>query len=699
MQKIDLEEIKKIFSKGGLLDGSIPFFEIREGQAEIAIEVAKVINSDLIKHSRDDYEGTYNQLIVEAGTGMGKTYTYLIPILKAINDSSSSPRFLISTFTKALQDQILLDLPLVSNLINKDVFCFVLKGRGNYLCTKRLVDAANNYLSNSELTGLDPSQMKKDLNNIIQFYKKNSVGEIYDIPGVKPDSPVWSLVTSNSHNCKDQCTKHKKCFYHNAMKSARSADILIVNNALLISHLKSNSKDKLATNYHYVVFDEAHSLIENIHEYFADNMDLNLMNGYFSDIHSRYNKYKSIKKEFKDEIKRFSKIKNDLINSIDKDNVLRSIQLRDDESFSYEYKNLEGYFELLLSMIPINTTMILSAAGENSELKEINELNTEFEKFLEEYSGFLNCWFNAKKNVHISWINHSDENTIFYFVPINAGLLLKELILNEFSTMFFSSTLRYKNKFDQSNKILNLDNPIEVYKESPFDYHNNSLLFIPKNIPDMRTRDSKVIKEYKQYILSLIIELIITSNGGVLVLFSTHDMLNSIGRKVAAELANDYDFIFQGENDPIGRFTSRYGKPNILMGTKTFWQGVNIPGLELRLVIIDKIPFTPVYDPVYVTLKEYEREMVTIDGNEQNEFQIFDKLGVYPAAIQMKQGAGRLIRQKNDKGVVVIVDPAFDLKNSYEMNKYYAQNIIDSLQPMKLTRDINNVKKFYKEIN
>ena len=601
------------------------------------------------------------QLIVEAGTGTGKTFAYLVPALK------SGGKVIISTGTKTLQDQLFnRDLPTIRDALGVPATVALLKGRANYVCPHHLDRA---------LTGgkLNSRGEVANLHAIARFAKSTATGDKAECSDVPEDSGAWYLATSTRENCLGQeCAHVKECFVLAARREALLADVVVVNHHLFFADvmLKDDGMGELLPACNTVIFDEAHQLPEVAGLFFGESVGT----GQLLDL-ARDAKLEGVAaaKDYpplQDAVKTLEKAAKDL-----------RLAFRHEGRFSMtqwlQHPQAIEALQHLQAMLDDLGRHLESQAGRSEGLA--NCLRRCGELVL-----LLRHWQSDKPHSDdetdppVRWVEVTSYGVTFNLTPLSvAPIFRKQLEGHPRAWIFTSATLAVGKDFSHYCEALGLTDAITGRWDSPFDYPNNGLLYCPLGMPDPNHPD------YSEAVVAAAWPAIRASNGRAFVLCTSlramrriHELLEE--RIAAAGL--EMPLMMQGQGSKIellDRF--RLLGNAVLVASQSFWEGVDVRGEALSLVVIDKLPFAPPDDPVL---------SARIDTFKRQGRNAFFEVQLPRAVISMKQGAGRLIRDEADRGVLMVCDPRM-------VDKPYGRRIWQSLPPMKRTREIAEVEAFF----
>ncbi len=634
-----MKTVADTFSDAGALANLIEDYQHRPDQEDMALKIFSAIT-----------EG--RSLVCEAGTGTGKTMAYLVPALL------SKQKVIVSTGTRHLQDQLYQkDLPLVLDALDSPATTMVLKGRANYLCLLHLETALND---SKDLN----YQNMTDLQEVVQWSSATITGDINELGMIEENSVVRSIITSTTENCLGQsCPQFDSCFVVKNRKAALESDLVITNHHLLLADmgLREQGFGEVLPLADVIIFDEAHQLPELASTYFSQTMSSRQLLELITDIKTADLEEAGDIQELTGALANFEKMIRDVRLIFGrKDQRLNWQDVWEKTSLSSELPKLLEAYQAVLD--------ILEMASERGKL-------------------FDNCWQRAKAHYNyidtyietnneelIRWVEIRGHHLYLNQTPVNISETFQQR-LSEYNatSVFTSASLAINNNFNHFNHQLGLEDYQTQVWNSPFDYKNKTCLYVPVDLPEPNQY------EFFNAFIERTIKLLSYSDGHAFVLFTSHHALTNSADILSKAI--DYPIFIQGQaprSEILNQF--RQTKHAVLLGTNSFWEGVDVKGDALSSVIIDKLPFASPDDPVLqARLNHFSKQ----GANPFMDYQ------VPQAAITLKQGVGRLIRDVSDRGVCTICDKRI-------VNKAYGKRLLNALPPMPITHDIEDVSKFFK---
>jgi ATP-dependent DNA helicase DinG len=653
-----LPSLHDFFAPGGVLSRSPLPYEFRRGQLEMAQAVERAFNDQ-------------RHLIVEAGTGTGKTLAYLLPALRAC--AANGQRVIISTGTKNLQEQLFFkDVPFLESLLGPLRVCYM-KGRANYLCRHKLFALRNQPI----LSGLEEISQYQA---IAEWEKTTESGDRAEIDDLPEASLLWSKLDARSEACLGQtCADYGRCFITEMRRRAAESDVVIVNHHLFFADLAIRQQAGGAPDAGIlpeagvVIFDEAHELEDTASSYFG----ISLSNLRFEDL------------------------------ARDVETVLRSAgELKADIVTAAQM--IRERARLFFAALPTRTTY-----GERGASAESRMPFTNREEFLENqgdvYLGVLNALHRMESELdrlrdaedaqplrrrvgsmreQLKFLMESeDRNTVFWLerrggrqlsthlqaTPIDVSALLRELLFQNYpSVILTSATLTVQGGFAHIRKRLGLDEARELVVPSHFRYDRQALLYLPPEMPDPREPN------FQDEAAKRIRRMLDITRGRAFCLFTSYQQMRELYERLLIEVP--YPLLLQGTAPRKALLEEFRNTPNaVLFGTSSFWQGVDVQGEALSCVIVDRLPFAVPTDPI---VQARMRAIEEAGGKPFFEYQ------VPSAVIALKQGFGRLIRSLDDRGVLMLLDPRRERQR-------YGRIFLESLPPYRITQDITDVEAFF----
>lgn len=635
------ESCRRILSDKGRLSTAIPGFIARAPQSDLAVAIAEAIAKK-------------STLIAEAGTGTGKTFAYLLPCLL------SGKKALISTATKTLQDQLFQkDLPTLVRALGLSARIQNLKGRANYICQHRVA-------LHAEEGQFQSPQCAHEVLHVRDKLSQMKDGERSELPEISEDSPVWSYVTSTTENCLGaECPEYETCFLVKARKRALDADIVVINHHLFFadSRLKQDGFGELLPGVDVVIFDEAHQLAEIATNFNGERIGTRQFTDLLNDVINEWPVLDLANQPLKALSHKADKLMDELVSSLPvREERMGWEDIRRNKAFMQAWDNWLALKDELMTCLSDETV------AEVPGLLRCKER-------LEDLDKILLSFHQATKD-KIRWLERFKHTLVFHATPYDVAEPFSQLLKSQSCTyVFTSATLTMASSFDCFCKPLGLEKAQTLLLPSPFDYQEQALLYLPRGIPD--PKDSA----YYTALLQRALPVIEACGGRCFFLFTSHKALKLVAQMMSNTL--NYPLLVQGdEAKPILLERFRQLGNAVLLGTATFWEGVDVKGEALSCVIIDKLPFASPVDPVTRGRMAYLKDR-GLSG--------FDELSLPNAVIALKQGVGRLIRDVTDKGVLMIGDPRLS-------GREYGRHILASLPQIPRTRDASKVLNFIKEL-
>ncbi|MDC1311797.1 ATP-dependent DNA helicase [Burkholderiales bacterium] len=638
------EEIDRAFNSNGLLSEVVAGYKARIEQSEMAQAIGSAIKRK-------------EPIICEAGTGTGKTFAYLIPAFYY------GRKIIIATGTKTLQDQLFdQDIQVVRSALKIPITVAKLKGRANYLCHHQ-IERTKSERSFSNLREVELFNMYE------RMLDSSKSGDISEVNMPEENPRVQSSVVSTRDNCLgSDCLHINKCFVLKARKKALAAEVVVVNHHLFFADLalKQDGFGELLPDCDVVIFDEAHQVGDVATQFFGSSVSTNQLNELLRDL-----RYATV--IMGDSVE----IVDDLIGSFEKG--IRDLRL--------SFEGLKGRYDLRerdrFSKAVESSSVLAGIAKDLAEcvgsVKLINvELQRCRERLLEAVS-FLVIWSKYDEHSVIRWFESSIQSVRMHLTPIDVSEEFKSVVMaGERSWIFTSATLSVSGDASYFTQQLGLEDALFKSWDSPFDYSQNSVLYVPKDMPQPAQAS------YVERVIDESIDAICAAKGRCMMLFTSLAAMRAAGDRLSTSLKErnvEIPLLIQGDGSKFELLNQfKKIKNAVLLGSHSFWEGVDVRGEGLVLVVIDKLPFSVPDDPVTAGRIDYLRSK---GGNPFMDFQVPE------AVISLKQGAGRLIRDETDLGVLIICDPRL-------LSKPYGKKIWKSLPPMRRTQELSDVISFLK---
>jgi ATP-dependent DNA helicase DinG len=639
-----LSDLERIFASAGPLALKLSAFRFRPQQLAMAAAIAKAIQ-------------TRGQLLAEAGTGTGKTLAYLVPALLY------GGKVIISTGTKTLQDQLYQrDLPLVRDALQVPVSVALLKGRGNYICRHRLERASQGTLGSRA----DVVHLKR----IESFSRTSVTGDKNELAAVPDNATIWPDVTSTRDNCLGgECPHYSDCFVMNARKQALAADVVVVNHHLFFADvmLKDEGLAELLPACNTLILDEAHQLPDTATLFFGEE----LAAGSLSEL-ARAAELEGLRAAR--DYPALPEAARQLTNAVPRVRLAAGeVPGKWPRSDAMRRPELERELDRL--------AIGLAALGRELGLQaQRSEELAQCALRAADAAQRLARWRDREDPAWVRWIEVSAHGWQLRASPLSVAEIFSRHVSDTArSWIFTSATLAVGGDFGLFRRELGLKDAETGYWESPFDYASQAMLYLPRDLPEPNSF------EHTDAVVAAALPVLRASRGRAFLLFTSLRALARAREALAvAATAGDFGFplLAQGDGSRTELLTRfrRLGNA-VLLGSQSFWEGVDVQGEALSLVVIDKLPFAPPDDPLFAARLEFiERE----GGNAFLDYQLPQ------AAINLKQGAGRLIRAETDRGVLMICDPRL-------VAKPYGRRIAEALPPMRRTRELEDVIAFFAE--
>ncbi len=633
--------LRDFFGPEGLLARCHPQYEFRAGQLEMAEAVERAFREK-------------RHLVVEAGTGTGKTLAYLLPALR------SGHKVVISTGTKNLQEQLFFkDIPFLQKHFDPNIHACYMKGRSNYLCRQKLYDLEHQPV----LKGIEEVDQYA---HIRQWEKTTESGDRAELTGLPEPIALWPRIDARSDTCTGQkCAQFERCFITQMHRRAGEADLVIVNHHLFFADLAVRKDDfaSILPDYHAVIFDEAHELEDIASQFFGTQV-------------STY---------------RFEELGRDAENALrlkgvaDKrlPKLLRQLRRHATTFFDlfsggegrYAFENrpdfLERHGDAYSKLVDALRALEVALASLPEKPEELLRLVRRAAEIRQELQFLL----ESTDRSYVFWYERRGRGVFVQATPIDVSQILRERLFERYDTIVLTSaTLAVADRFDYLKQRLGFRQAEEHVLPSHFDYQTQAMLYVPEHLPDVR--DPGFVREAAD----VVTRLLEASAGRAFVLFTSYQQMQQIFERAAQRL--DFPLLLQGTAPRTALLEKFRQTPGaVLFATASFWQGVDVQGPQLSAVIIDRLPFAVPTDPVV---------RARIQALQEDGHNAFTEYQIPEAIISLKQGFGRLIRARSDRGILAILDNRI-------LRKQYGRLFLESLPPYRVTSDLQEVRRFFSE--
>ena len=639
------KDILDILGPEGLLAKTLPGYEHRDSQIFMSIFIKQAIDEKFFT-------------LIEAGTGTGKTFGYLIPIIL------SGKKTVISTGTKNLQEQIFYkDIQLLFNAGVPKVDIIMMKGRQNYLC---LYKFHQTFLQNSL-----SSKKNSIYHQLEEWINTTEFADREELHWLSDDTALWNTLSSNSESClSSECPFLGDCFISRLRYRAAKARIIIVNHHLLSAELKIRKQGfgEIIPRFQTILFDEAHSFEDIATAQLGERLSSNQFAALAEDC-----------------IKILPCLENKNSKPMSQAiSALKANSIRFNDFFSSYHENIEK------NIIPSELKENLFIEIFEPIKKDLNIIIEESEYLIDSDPDFLNISLRSKtifesisrfentpEKKWLSWYEKNSRSVAIYAAPLNIASSMQELLYDKVeSAIFTSATLSTAGDFSFIKERLGLQDTVDKIYPPHFDLKKQALVFVPQDMPEPSHA------HFVSKLTDLIRKILLISNGRALILFTSYRNLHLVHNKLNGEIP--YKIFVQGEA-PKSILLENFRKNinSVLLATSSFWEGIDVPGSSLSCVILDKLPFDSPGDPIIAA----RIEMLKADG--KNPFMDYQ---IPSAILHLRQGFGRLIRTSSDRGVVAIMDRRI-------ITARYGSLFIDSLGPVPISHNIDDINVFFNENN
>lgn len=639
----DQSKIRHVFMQGGALSQEIQGYSERQQQLEMALAIESAIEH-------------HELLIAEAGTGTGKTFAYLVPALLC------GGKVIISTGTKTLQDQLYTrDLPNIRNALKVPVTVAMLKGRSNYVCHYHL-----------ERAGIEGRFASREdaayLQTIKTFVEHTKTGDKSELSAVPETATVWPSVVSTRDNCLGgDCAYYKECFVMEARKKALEADVVVVNHHLFFADvmLRDEGVAELLPSANTVIFDEAHQLPDVAGLFFGEDVSTGQIMELTRDCNVAH---LTLAKDCIDLAEAIAHL----------EKTCKDFRL----VFTYEGTKMPAQKALAIKGFESGFAQLISAL---QRLVAVLETQAPRDPLLEKYwerslalTDLFQRWQSADNLNLVRWVEVFTHSVQLHATPLSvAEGFGKQLNAQPRAWIFTSATLAVKNDFSHYQSQMGLLEAKTGFWESPFDYARQALFYVPQDMPEPNSSG------YTASVVAAALPVLQASGGRAFMLSTSLRAMREIHallKEAFIEHGIESPLLLQGDSsrtELLDRFRTLGNA--VLVGSQSFWEGVDVRGEALSVVIIDKLPFAPPDDPVL---------SARVDKLNQEGKNAFMEYQLPHSVITLKQGAGRLIRDETDRGVLMICDPRL-------ISKSYGRRIWQSLPPFRRTRVLTDVQDFF----
>src|SRR5437016_11670657 len=642
--------MQEVFGPGGFLEkcmkgGFDPSavssdYEHRPGQLQMA---------ELVHHAFE----SHRHAIVEAGTGTGKTLAYLLPAI------CSGRRVVISTATKSLQEQLYQkDIPFLQKHFAPELKVAVMKGRSNFLCRAKLHQIADQPV----LKGMEEMDQFRQIQD---WSKLTESGDRAELTFLADDSELWTRLDARRDTCTGQkCADFKQCFITAMQQRAKEADLIIVNHHLFFADLALKQDDfgSILPEYSAVVFDEAHEMEDVASDYFGRQIS----NYRFEELARDADiALRLLRLGTPSLLRKTQKIR-------EKSRAFFELFPSRDGRFPFSRAEREAFLEqhreaydALASSLRTVETEFAAMAAKPEELQRIGRRSFEIRQEL----AFL---FESNEKNYVYWYERRNKGVFLAATPIDVSQILRQRLFEQFDTVVMTSaTLTVENRFEYIRQRLGVDHAKENALPPEFDYPEQAMLYLPPNMPDVRNPG------YATSAADEIVQLLELSEGRAFCLFTSYAQMKDLYERVRTRVG--FPVLLQGtapRSALLERFKNTEGA--VLFATASFWQGVDVPGEQLSCVIVDRLPFAVPSDPIVAARVRALQE----DGRNP-----FAELQVPQAVLSLKQGFGRLIRAKTDRGVLALLDTRLQ-------RMPYGKIFLESLPRYGVTHELADVARF-----
>ncbi len=636
--KVGGRTLEEIFAPGGILDRSLPAYEFRPSQLRMAEAVLGAIRNR-------------EHLCAEAGTGTGKTLAYLIPALY------SQKRVVVSTATRNLQDQLFTkDIPFIRKNIFPELAVTYMKGRQNYLCLKRFHETQSQLFLPGSGGGLD---------ELAEWARETDTGDRAELDWLSDNEPIWPQLDARSESCIGQkCAYFEDCFVTKMRRKALQSDLVVVNHSLFFANLSLERDEigKVLPDFAVAILDEAHAVEDIAAGHFGSRVSNYQIAELQRDFTRTY-----LSTESGNSLRRLGKAAQQMFDALPPGEGRFSLNFH--RTPYQEWVDLrdamqQGYGELRLALghLYSQLNLIEDRPDEHEALvRRLLALSEQLERIF------------AEDPDHVYWYERRGANTFVHTTPIDIASVLQETLFSKTdTTVLTSATLTTNSNFEYLRDRLGIEESLELMVPGEFDYASQTLLYVPRDTPEPRS------PQYLSSALDNIREILHASQGNAFLLFTSYQMMTRVYAALSADLP--YPLLEQGKmprNRLLETFKTTPGA--VLCATASFWQGVDVRGDALRAVVIDKLPFQVPSEPV-IAARLHRLQQAGQDP--------FLRYSVPDAVIRLKQGLGRLIRSRQDRGILAILDSRIRTKG-------YGRHFLASLPNCPVTDKMDDIRNFF----